>query len=277
MAAQRQFYYNSQIRRYLLQFMAIFAGLQVRVGWTDDKEPRLIPIPIANASKDRVVAAIKAENTQVKPVRLPMFSVQIVNVDQDPERRKGVGATRRNTFMPAGGLFPDDIAVVEQRMPVPYIMEVELGIWASNQDQHYQIIEQIGSIFDPDLQIQSNDEILDWTRLTNVELRRIQFNENVPSETDRRIIQTFMTFDVRFWLNVPANIHRRYIKEIFARIGAVGNISSNSFDIIADLDEQGIQYESIFNVEDVLVDDGIELETGFLVNLEDNTGILDTE
>jgi len=256
MPASKEFYYNHQIRRYLVQFMSIFAGMQVRVGWNEDKEPRLAPIPIVNASKDRVVAAIKGENTQNKPMRVPMFSVTITGLRQDPDRRKGVAQSRRNTYMPTGGMFPDDISVVQQRMPVPYTLEVELGVWASNQDQHYQILEQITMIFDPDLQIQSSDEVFDWTRLTRVQLEDIRFDENVPMGGDRRLIQTFMNFSIPIWITVPADVHKRYVKDIFIRIGTVSVMSDDSYEILADLDSQGIEYEQIFNL------DGIDLEEG---------------
>lgn len=251
MPAQREFYYDQQIRRYLVQFMAIFGGMQVRVGWNEDNEPRLVPIPIANASKDRVVAAIKGENTQNLPIRVPMFSATVTGLSMAPDRRKGVATKRRSTHMPTGGLFPDDIKVVEQRMPVPYDMEVELALWASNQDQHYQMIEQITMIFDPDLVIQATDEIFDWTRLTRVELQDIRFEENVPAGADRRLIQTNMNFVVPIWISVPAEVHQKYVKDIFVRVGAVSTVSTNSFDIIADLDEQGATYQQTFSLDDI--------------------------
>jgi hypothetical protein len=254
MPAQREFYYDQQIRRYLVQFMAIFADMQVRVGWNEDKEPRLVPIPIVNASKDRVVAAIKGENTQNLPIRVPTFSVTVTGLSMAPDRRKGVATSRRSSHMPTGGLFPDDIRVVEQRMPVPYDMEVELALWASNQDQHYQMIEQIAMIFDPDLQIQANDELFDWTRLSRVELEDIRFEENVPAGADRRLIQTTMNFTMPIWISVPSEVHQKYVKDIFIRIGAVTADLTNSYDIIADLDDQGIEYTQTFGLDDVDLD-----------------------
>lgn len=256
MSASKEFYYDHQIRRYLVQFMTIFAGMQVRVGWNEDKEPRLAPIPIVNASKDRVVASIKGENTQNKPMRVPMFSVTVSGVKQDPERRKGVANVRRQTYMPTGGMFPDDISVVQQRMPVPYTLDMDLTIWASNQDQHYQIIEQIMMIFDPTLQIQSSDELFDWTRLTQVQLEDIRFEEDVPSGADRRLIQTTMNFTVPVWISVPADVHKRFVKDIFIRLGTVSALSDNSYEIVADLDSQGLQYEQIFNLGEIDLQEG---------------------
>jgi len=245
------YHYSSQLRKYIVQFAAIFAGIQVQVGMRNDKEPELIHVPIKNASTDRVVAAIKGENTQNKPIRLPIMTFQLVNVDMAPELRKGVGVKRRTTYMPTGGQFPDDMKVVEQRQPVPYRAVFELFIWASNQDQHYQIMEQIFTLFDPQLQIQTDDDIFDWTKMTSVEMLDVRFDETVPVGGDRRLIQSRLGFMAPIYLSVPAKVHDNYVKDIYLRIGAVGSNVKNSYDIIADLDAQGEEYEKVFSLSDV--------------------------
>jgi len=103
---ERPYYYNAQLRRYLVQMMAVFGSFEVMLGWNEDKSPRLAPIPIANASKDRVVAWIKNNQTQNKMIRLPLFTITLTGIDDNAEARKGVAQQRRNTMMPAGGLFP---------------------------------------------------------------------------------------------------------------------------------------------------------------------------
>ena len=248
------YFYEHQLKSYIVQFAAVFAGMKVSIGKNENEEPRLISVPIKNASQDRVVGAIKGENTQNKPIRLPLMSFQLMTVEQAPELRKGIGTSRRATMMPTGGLYPDDFEVISQRMPVPYRINFELKIWASNQDQHYQIIEQILSIFDPIIQIQISDDIMDWTSITTVELTDIRFDEAVPMGVDRRVIQTGMTFTVPVHLTLPANIRTNVIHDIFVRIGAVGTDVETAADAIADLDDQGIEYEQVFDSGDVQID-----------------------
>jgi len=248
------YHYSHQLRSYIVQFAAIFAGLQVSIGKNAERDERFIHVPVKNASMDRVVAAIKSENTQNKPIRLPIMSFQLVGVEQSPEARKGIGTVRRNTTIPIGGQFPEDIKVIEQRMPVPYTAMFELAIWASNQDQHYQIMEQIFTLFDPSITIQKSDDIYDWTRLTKVELTDIRFDENMPAGSDRRMIQTRLSFIVPIWLAIPNNVHKKFIEEINLRIGAVGTDVNNSFDIIADLDSQGEEYKKVFDLNDIDID-----------------------
>lgn len=249
------FYYNHQLRNYLVQFMAIFANMEVSVGKTGDVDPRLIRVAIKNGSEDRVVADIKSANTQNKPIRLPLLAANLTNVVLAPQLRKGVGQTRRHAQMPTGGEFPTDIRVVRQRMPVPYVATFDLGIWASNQDQHYQIIEQILMLFDPILHIQTSDDVDDWTRLTTCELVGINFDEQPPG-ADRRLIQSTLNFEVPIQISAPVEVHNKFIQDIFIRIGAVNSASKTSEDIIADLDAQGITYEHTFSLDDIDITSG---------------------
>lgn len=256
MSALKDFYYAHQLKNYLVQFMAIFADMQVKVGKTGNIDPRQISVPVYSGSKDRVVAAIKGENTQNKPIRLPTISAHLTGLELAPDRRKGVPNSRRKTFMPAGGLFPDDISVVEQRMPVPYNATYELSIWASNQDQHYQILEQILMLFNPILQIQTTDEPFDWTKITTVELQNVGIEENFPAGGERRLLRTTLTFQVPVYLSVPVDVHQRYVKDIYTRIGAVSTAVTNSYDIVAELDAQGIPYELNFTLDDIDIGEG---------------------
>ncbi len=245
------YHYSAQLRRYIVQFAAIFAGIRVEVGKRDNTEPHLIQVPIKNASMDRIVGHIKGENTQNKPIRLPIMSFELVSIEQAPDLRKGIGITRRSAYMPTGGLFPDDISVVEQRQPVPYRASFQLAIWTSNQDQHYQMMEQICTLFDPILQIQISDDVFDWTKLTTVEMLDIGFDENVPQGLERRIIQSRIAFSVPIYLSIPAKVHDNYIKDIHIRIGAIGNDINTPFDVISDLDAQGIVYDKSFSLDDI--------------------------
>jgi hypothetical protein len=251
----REYFYNEQLRSYIVQFMAVFAGMRVSVGKNETKNERLISTPIAYGSKDRVVADIKGENTQNKMLRLPMFSAYMSNLVLAPERRHGTGVTRRNTFMPRGGLFPDDIHVVEQRMPNPYMVTMDLYIWASNQQQHMQLLEQILSVFDPVLQIQTNEELFDWRRITSVELVGIGLEENFPIGIDNRLISTRLSFEMPVYIGVPADVHQRFVKDIYVRVGVVSQMATSSQDVVEELDAQGLDYDLIFTLDDI---EGVE-------------------
>lgn len=247
MSALSSYYYNNQIKRYIAQFMAIFAGMTVSVGRNENNDPRLIPIPIAYASKDRVVADIKSENVSGnKPIRLPMFSAYLTNIDQAPELRKGVRTERRNTFMRTGGLFPDDLQVNHQVMPVPYRAIMELGMWVSNTDHNFQIVEQLLTLFDPAIQLQTSEETFDWTKLTSVEMLEVGNEENFPAGGDRRLIERTFTFQFTMWISAPTSVKQDFIKDIYLRIGTLSLDSNTTSQSILDaFDATGIEYMNI--------------------------------
>jgi hypothetical protein len=224
--------------------MAIFQGLQVQIGKRTSTDEPLIPVDIHYAHMDRVVASIIADNTQNKPLKLPIMSAYMSGLSIAMQRARGVGQERRNTYVPVGGLIPDDIEVVHQRMPVPYNLIMDLNIYTSNTNQHFQILEQILPIFDPSINIQTSDSPFDWTRLTKVELKDVQLDTNYPIGTDRRIIQSKLSFEMPIELDTPADIRRDFVEKIFLRVGAVNTSfgADNNYEIIAELDAQNIPY-----------------------------------
>jgi hypothetical protein len=253
MSIQKQAYwYNDQLKRYITQFMAIFSGLQVQVGRNADlNTPSLVPATIHYGSHDRVVAALMADNTQNKPLRLPMMTAYMENLELAQDLMHGTGTERRSSYVPTGGLLPNDVEVVHQRAPVPYRMTVQLGIYASNTDQHFQILEQILMLFEPQLMIQTSDSVFDLTRLTTVKLMSLSMDQQHPIGTDRRIIQSTVRFEMPVYLASPADVRKDFIKTIKLRIGMVDNAITQSGDIVSALDDLGIVYEEWANGADV--------------------------
>jgi len=237
------FYYNQQIKTYLLHFMSIFSGLQVQVGKSSDKEERLITVPIHYAPTDRVVASIISNNTQNSVLRLPQMGVWMRDLRMDAAGAHGVGLERRQTYTPVGGMVPEDTTTVYQRMPYPYIMTVDLGIYVSNTDQHFQVLEQVLPLFEPQLVLETSDGFFDWAQSFTVTLVNISLDTNFPISTDRRIIQSTLSFEVNINLDIPAIVRKNFIEQIYVRMGTVSNDSNTSLEMISDLDAQGIQYE----------------------------------
>lgn len=250
--SENSYYYNNQLKSYILQFMAIFTGLFVKVGKSEQENERLISVPVFYGAMDRVVAALLQENTQNKPIRLPCMSVYATGLDLATDMMHGTGVERRNVFVPTGGLVPDDVQVVHQLMPVPYRLTIDLTIYASNTDQHFQILEQILLLFNPSLQLQVSDSLFDWARLSTVELKNIDFEQNYPSSTDRRIIQSTLRFETIVRISAPADVRKDFVEKIYARIGAINFATKNNYDIIAELDNQDIEYQQIWGIKDIL-------------------------
>jgi hypothetical protein len=224
------YYYNEQFKRSITQFSTIFAGLEVATGKREDGLVHALPVPVRYGSIDRVVAAVSNGNTQNKMMTLPVMSTFLLAVDLAPQRRKGVGMTERKTVMPQGGVYPQDLKVMERYMPIPYDLTFELAIYSSNMDQMFQILEQILIVFDPTLQIQTNDSPYDWSRQTNIELLSVQQEENYPIGTEKRMIVWTLNFKMETWISPPMDLKDNLVKTIVMRFGDLEGFALNEYD-----------------------------------------------
>jgi hypothetical protein len=223
------YYYDNQIRSYLLQFCNIFAGLKVMTGKGSSGEAEFISVPITIGSKDRVVAAIQAGNTQNKPFSLPIMAAYMTNISLSPTR-KGIGVVDKKVFLPAGGIYPDDLKTVTRVMPIPYLMTAQLSIYASNTDQMMQILEQLLVLFDPVLQIQTSDSVFDWTKITTVELTSVVNEENYPSGLDKRVTQWSLDFEIPMYISMPMDIRDEMVRRIVVQLGDLDKMGVDEFD-----------------------------------------------
>lgn len=233
----RHYYYNSQLKKYSAGFATIFAGLKVHTGKLADGEVGVVNVPIRYASADRVVEALGANNaTQNKLHTLPMMAFYMTSLELAPDRLHGVSGQDRRTYLPQGGIFPDEVKTITRVVPIPYDMMMELSIYASSSDQMYQMIEQILMLFDGySLQIEFNDKFFDWTRMTTVELQSIGNEENVPQLTERRAIVQTLSFKMPVWLSPPAEVRDEIIKEIHIRLGDMAGFTLDTIDENGDL------------------------------------------
>jgi len=213
----------------MLQFCNIFAGLKVKTGKGTCDADEYMTVPIAIGSRDRVVAAIQSGNTQNKPFSLPSMAATLTGLARS-QNRKGIGVVDRRTYLPEGGVYPTDLKVVERVMPIPYVMTMELSMYASNTLQLHQILEQILMLFDPVLQLQTNDSAFDWTKIVSVELVGINNEENMPPGGDRRMLVWSLTFDIPIYISAPMDIKEQIVKKIIIQLGNLSGFNIGEYD-----------------------------------------------
>jgi len=138
--------------------------------------------------------------------------------------------------MPAGGVFPTDLKVLERAMPIPYDLTFELAIYASNMDQMFQILEQILIVFDPVLQLQINDSPFDWARQCSVELLSLASEENYPTGPEKRIIVWNLNFRMSTWISPPGALKDDLVRTIIQRFGDIEGFSLDTYGESGDLE-----------------------------------------
>jgi hypothetical protein len=117
---------------------------------------------------------------------------------------------------------------IERIMPVPYEMTINLDIWTSNTNQKMQLLEQILTLFNPSLEIQSTDNYIDWTSLTVLYLKDVRWSSRtVPVNTDNPIDIATLSFTLPLWITPPAKVKK---------LGVIERIIASVYDAQGDLD-----------------------------------------
>jgi hypothetical protein len=123
---------------------------------------------------------------------------------------------------------------VERPMPAPYKMTIKLDIWTSNTVQKLQILEQILPLFNPDFEIQSTDNYLDWASLTYVLLTNTSWSSRqIPNSADNTMDIATLTFEIPIWISLPARVNKLGVvqKMINSVFNVDGGINSALTDI----------------------------------------------
>lgn len=243
-------FYGNQLRKYITQFMAVFYDMKVSVGKNDfNSQSEFIHIPIVYGSMDRVVASIKSSNTQNKNLRVPMLSTVISGIELSLDRMVGTNTHTRDVRMKLGGDIKTDLYTVEKLRPLPYKITFQLSIYASNSDQHFQMLEQILTLFDPTLQLQTSDTFDNWAKIYDIRLESIDLRENNPPESSKRMIITDMTFSTNGYLSVPADVKNNVITKIKLRVEEVATNQSIQ-ERLADTLRPEPPYITIYDIDE---------------------------
>ena len=238
-----QFWYDQQIRRYLLQFVRIFNGFQVQsgqkdAGGTSSQVYRTVPMRYADMS--RMVAHVLRGNTENALNSTPFMTCHVANLNVARERRhdpKLISSqqVQERKYDSLNDQYTAELGntyTVDRYMPVPYDLTINVDVWCSNTEQKLQLLEQILTLFNPTVEIQSNTNPLDWTNITVVELIDIQWSSrSVPQGVDSQLDIATLIFQVPIWINPPAKVKKQsIIHSIINRIHLDDNLSDLEYD-----------------------------------------------
>ncbi len=225
------FWYDQQIRRYLLQFVRIFNGFQVQSGQKNaggSSSQVYKTVPMRYADMSRLVAHVLRGNTENAINSTPFMTCSIANMNVARERRhdpKLISAqqVQERKYDPLNDQYTAELGntyTVERYMPVPYDLTINVDIWCSNTEQKLQLMEQILTLFNPTVELQANTNPLDWTNITVVELIDIQWSSrSVPQGVDTQLDIGTLIFQVPIWVNPPAKVKKQtIINQIINRI-----------------------------------------------------------
>jgi hypothetical protein len=226
----QQFFYDDQIRRFLLQFIRAFSNFQVEYGKDRDGNNTLITVPVKYGDATRMVSSIIRENSENKIIPTPMMSCYITGMEYNRERiqdptfvdKKHIRMRKFDPNTNSYNTQQGNAFTIERLMPVPYTLQLNVDIWTSNTNQKLQLLEQILVLFNPSLEIQSTDNYLDWTSLSMIELAATQWtSRSVPAGVDEQIDIATLSFTVPIWLTAPAKVKK---------LGVINKIVASIYD-----------------------------------------------
>jgi hypothetical protein len=235
----KTFFYDQQIRRFILQFVRMFSHYQVEFGKGRDGTITLYQVPVRYGDSSRQAAAIMKHNSENGIPTAPLMTCYISDLQYDRERMQQPSHidkmhVRTRAVDENTGAYTQqqgEAYTIERHMPTPYKLQMNVDIWTTNTEQKLQLLEQILTLFNPDMEIQSTDNYIDWTSLSYVELTGQTFtSRSIPSGTDDQIDIATLNFTMPIWLSLPAKV-----KKLGIIRSVVSGIHDNS-GTIKDLD-----------------------------------------
>jgi hypothetical protein len=224
------FFYDKQIKRFLSQIISVFSYFEVEFGNDDNGNPVYRRVPVKYATNDKMTASILKNNSENTMLNVPAVSVYITGLEYQRERmqdpsfveRMNIRQKRYDANTQTYSTQPGNAFTVERHMPVPYSLQFNVDIWTSNTEQKLQLLEQILVLFNPDFEIQSTDNYIDWTSLSYINLENVNYSSRtVPVGGDEQLDIATISFSSPIWISPPAKLKK---------LGVIESIITSFYD-----------------------------------------------
>jgi hypothetical protein len=234
----QQFFYDEQIRRFLLQFTRICSNFQIEYGREPNSDQAaLLRVPVRYGDASRNAQTIIQENSASSMPSTPLMTFYVSSLDYDRPRMQepyfvSKVNVRQRTYDQDAETYETtqgNAFTIERLMPVPYKLGITLDIWTSNTNQKMQLLEQMLTLFNPSLEVQSTDNYIDWTSLSIVELDSVQWtSRTIPMGTENPIDIATLKFSLPIWISSPAKVKK---------LGVVERVIASMYDAQGDLQD----------------------------------------
>jgi len=278
----QQFFYDEQIRRFLLQFTRVFSNFQVEYGRTEDNSQKaLYRVPVRYGDATRQAQTIIQQNSANSLPATPLMTFHVTNLNYARDRiqepyfvqKQNVRQRYWDTESESYETTQGNAFTIEKLMPVPFDLEVNLDIWTSNTNQKLQLLEQLLTLFNPSLEIQSTENFIDWTSLSVMYLEQVTWSSrSIPQGTDDPIDIATLRFVMPIYISPPAKVKKLgVVEKIVASVfDGNGDMSEAIFD--SDLLLGTRQLFTPFNYQTLLIGNKLQvLETKAVVT--NNSGV----
>lgn len=208
-------FYWGTIRKSIVAFGNMFNNITIQRTNADGEIVQIQRVPLSYSPKQKFLAKIRqqpnVDNNNFQII-LPRMGFELVSLDYDPNRKISPMQQSRT--------INDTTSASSQYAPTPYNVSLLLYIYAKNQDDGLQIIEQILPYFNPDynLTMKSIPE-LDIKNDLPILLNSIGFQDEYEGDmTTRRAIIWTLSFVMKLNFYGPIN-----------KQGIINKVNANTF------------------------------------------------
>ena len=193
-----QVYNHSAIRTTAVIFGALFSNIRVRKYNNDGSiSDKTSLVPISYQAKEQYALWLEQEmrtpqgNIEIN-IKLPRMSFEMVGLNRDEEKKSNPYLPMYSKAISANG------KTMRSRSPIPYIFDYQLSIWCKQMDDSIQILDQILTMFVPEVFIKLREsKKLNIYNDVKIVLNGVNKNDNYQSGFDEnRIIVWDLSFQV---------------------------------------------------------------------------------
>jgi len=220
MAITQNYFYDQQLRRWIVQFMRLFSGFSVKMGKDANDSDFYHQVPVRYGDTSRMAQHIIRKNSENTISSVPAISCYISELAPASVRRINPSfqtstQVGERVYDETHGQFVDQVAenyTLDRTAPVPYDLTFNVDVWSSNTEQKLQLLEQLLLLFNPSVNLQSSNNPYDWTSLAVVELTNITWSSRtIPQGTDDAIDVATLVFSLPIFLTPPAKVKRQVL------------------------------------------------------------------
>lgn len=143
-----QRFYWGTIRKSIVAFGNMFNGITIERKDANGNTVQIQRVPLSYSPKQKFLAKINQQpnaDTNNIQVVLPRMGFEMISLDYDPNRK--VSPIQQTRALNSG------VNASTQYAPTPYNLNILLYVYARNQDDALQVIEQILPYFNPDFNL----------------------------------------------------------------------------------------------------------------------------
>jgi len=214
-------FYHQHIRKAIIAFGTLFNQIQVRRTNESGEVVQSLFVPLSYAPKQKFISRISQvpEVDETRPgfaITLPRIGFEITSFNYDASRKLAI--TQNVRAVDTSGTTNTGIRY--SYVSTPYNMGISMSVFAKNQDDGLQIIEQILPYFNPDFNVTVNEiPELGVKRDLQIILDNISYQDEWEGSFDKRLT---VVWDLNFTLKMnfygyvnDANLIKKTIQKVY--------------------------------------------------------------